>query len=246
MKNSRSIRFISAALLGLFIFSLLRLCLPSVALGQVSTDNLSNNTNIALTSGFDADTYADEAAETLINNGDPTDLSIPLEKKKFGNEKPIRRSLLSWKHTNNRIGGIFLDLKGGLEFPKNFSLGNNEATAQATLSIKHQGFDGAEKLPPHFQADFVGQASDRELFSTLLSRKIASAELIFEGLMLKGVPEYLKQTTAIKKLEENGLKFDPFPGEDGKARLSKTIEIELNWVNLRRCCIKRGCGRVRT
>jgi hypothetical protein len=222
MRHTRLFRFIATFFLGLFIFFLLRLCLPSVAFGQVGTENNPNVTNIAQASEIDIDSYSKETAEFLVRNGDETNLSVPLEKTKF--EKQFQRSLVSWKRVTNRIGGIYLDLKGSLEFPKNFSLGNNEAKAQATLSVRHYGFEGAEKLPPHFQAEFIAKASDKELLSRL-SRKIASAELNFRGLMLKGVPEYLEQNTAFRKLRENGMVLTRTPNNDNEAKLSKTIEV---------------------
>jgi hypothetical protein len=179
--------------------------------------------DIDLTSGLES--YSDRMADFLVRNADQKDFSVALEETEI--EKTFSESLLSWEAVRSRVGRIFLTGSGKLVFPTKLSLSGNKASVEATLAIQHEIPD-VPAMPPHFRIHFKGNASDQDLLLNR-SRKLGYAELTFEGLLLKGIPQYIKNK-ASKKLEENGILFKTknSPKEsvaDSWAKFSKTFEV---------------------
>lgn len=179
--------------------------------------------DIDLTSGLES--YSDGMANFLVKNADQKDFSVALEKTEI--EKPFSEPLLSWKAVRSRAGSIILTGSGKLVFPTKLSLSGNEASVEATLAVQHK-IPEVDAMPPHFQIHFKGNASDQDLLLNR-SRKLGAAELTFNGLLLKGVPQYIEKSAG-KKLKENGITFEtknpPKNAASGSwAKFSKTLEV---------------------
>jgi len=174
-----------------------------------------NANGINLTSGLD--NYSSGMANFLVENANLKDFSVTLKQRKFSNQ--VDKELLN---LTDRFGKLVLHAKGSLEFSDKLRLSGNKASIEASLGIQHQIKD-VPTLPPHVQLYFKGDASDQNVLSNR-SRKLGSVELMFNGLLLKGVPAYLEQNRA--KLERNGLvlKTD-YKRDNSQATLSRTIEI---------------------
>ena len=115
-----------------------------------------------------------------------------------------------------KLGHIVVKAKGNIYFPKELSFNNNKTSVNASLSIAHNLDDGTGKFstPPNieegsggfplFKLNFDANASDFDQQMMSGRRKeLASAELIFSGLLLKGIPEYID-----KREKESSLKAD--------------------------------------
>lgn len=213
MRNTRLSRFMITILLGVFISTLLRLCWPAVALGQVAPQTSSSR--LDLNSGLD--NYSRGMSNLLVKNADQKEFSMPLDKKEFSRD--IQQELLN---LTERFGKIILHADGKLVFPEGkIMLSNNTAWVESGLAIEHQ-IKGVN-LRPHFQFRFKGEASDKDFIAHRL-RKLGSAELQFEGLLLKGVPIYLQRNFG-ELLKKDGLVLQTDPKNNSKATLSKVIEI---------------------
>jgi len=197
MRNIRSFRFITTVILGIFISILLRLCWPSVALGQASLQNSSPG--VDLTSGLDS--YSEQMADFLIKNANQEDFTAILDQEQHTRTFSTRTSLLpllNWKLLTNRFGKILLDTEGSFHIPnKKLQLNGNEASIDAALKIQHE-IEGVGSLPPHFSIRFTGTASDKNIILNK-SREIGKVDLAFEGLLLKGVPNYLRNSDVAKR-----------------------------------------------
>jgi hypothetical protein len=129
-----------------------------------------------------------------------------------------------------RLGNIVIKNKGNIYFPKELRFSGNQTSLSASLSIAHDLDDGTGKFtaPPNiqegtggfplFQLTFDANASDFD--QQLMSgrrKELASAELIFSGLLLKGIPEYIDYRRPVLKAD---LKLDDI----------KTIDYNKNKI----------------
>ncbi|WP_206753505.1 hypothetical protein [Coleofasciculus sp. FACHB-64] len=173
------------------------------------------------------DSYSKQVAKFLVKNADQKDFAATLDnqdqyEKGFSTSKQLLplKPFSNW----NRFGKIFLDAEGRFRLDGNkLKLTGNKASADATLKIRH---DIVPSMPPHFSVHFHGEASDQNIFSNK-SNEIGKVELTFEGLLLKGVPNYLRNSNvAQREFEKYGIKLeadsDPNKITD-KATLKRTL-----------------------
>jgi hypothetical protein len=124
------------------------------------------------------------------------------------------------------LGKLVLHSESEVDLPKWIGLIGNRGAGEVSFSLRHE-IEGIE-IPPHIQFNLRGEVSDTDFLSQ--QGKLASIELTFEGILLKGIPEYLSKTKLIQELKQNGfeLKID----SDNKATLSKVISILPEQQNL--------------
>lgn len=122
------------------------------------------------------------------------------------------RSFILFKEPFNlgRLGKLVIESKGNINLPSNKLRlsSSNETSINTSLDINHElELDGRSESFNFFKLNFQGKASDFD--KNLLSGKkkeLASAELTFAGLLMKGIPLYF---------------------EDRKEKLTKDLVIEI-------------------
>ncbi len=182
-----------------------------------------NTNDIDLTSGLEG--FSTGMADFLVKNANQQEFAVELDKTEGipADKRSFREPLLSWKAVRSRVGRVVLTGSGNLAFPTKLSLSGNRAVVEADLAVQHEIPD-VDKMPPHFKIYFKGEASDQDLLLNR-SRKLGQAELTFNGLLLKGVPQYI-ESAASKKLKENKIGFEVDPKmDDSWAKFSKTLEV---------------------
>lgn len=214
MARTRLLRFTAAIYLSLLAIFLPITSWANTALAQ-SDPNLS---------AFDSTQSSAEIVDFLVKNAALDDFSVPLSAP----ELPFQPKPANYELFNlDKFGKLVMQAKSDIVLPKELRLSGNKASMTATASLQHE-IEG-EKLPPHFQISLQGQASDTGFLSNE-QENLASAELTFEGLLLKGVPEFLSKTTVMKELtqpapEGSGLKLETDRNNDSWAKISKTIQF---------------------
>jgi hypothetical protein len=160
---------------------------------------------------------SDGMVSLFTNIGDQNNFSLALDQRKISKEE--NKELLD---LTSRFGKLLLHTQGSIEYPEKLRLSDNQVSTESDLSLQHQ-IEGIN-IPPLVQIFFKAEASDEDIISNQ-SRKIGSAELTFNGLLLKGIPAYLKQNKAIKELEKNGLHLETNSEDNSKAKLIKILEM---------------------
>lgn len=128
---------------------------------------------------FAANTDKINPSVTLSNN-DINNRSFPLFKEPFN---------------LGRLGKLVIESKGHINLPSNkLRLSGNETSINTSLDINHElEVDGKSESFNFFRLSFQGKASDFD--KDLLSgrkKELASAELTFNGLLMKGIPLYFE------------------------------------------------------
>lgn len=142
-----------------------------------------------------------------------------------------------------KLGKILVKSRGNIFFPKELRFSGNQASVNAALSIAHDLDDGSRRFStppdiaqgtggfPLFQLNFDANASDfDQQFLSGRKRELASAELTFSGLLLKGIPEYIKHDNRKSKLEAD-LKLSDikiYGDENNKIAFIKKIGLPEN------------------
>jgi hypothetical protein len=167
-----------------------------------------------------------ELVDFLVKNAPPDedDFSVSLSSPKL----PFQAQALNYPlFSLGKFGKLVMQAKSDIDLPEQLRLSGNTTSMTATASLQHQ-IEG-ETLPPHFKISLKGEASDTDFLSSEQGN-LASAELTFEGLLLKGVPEFLSKTEVMQELtqpepEGLGLKLETDRNKDSWAKISKTIKF---------------------
>lgn len=118
------------------------------------------------------------------------------------------------------LGRLVFQWRSDVDLPQKIGLTGNQGSGDLFFSLQHE-LEGVN-IPPHLQVKLRGEASDSDFVTQ--QGKLASIEITFEGLLFKGVPEYLSKTDLMRELIQ---KYD-FKLEaqgDSKATLSKTVAL---------------------
>jgi ribosomal protein L29 len=128
------------------------------------------------------------------------------------------------------LGKLLIQSKGKINVPNKLSLtGNGKSSVNTFLRISHKPeLEGSnrEREFPFFDLRLYAQAS--ELNKNLLSnarKELARTELTFSGLLLKGIPIYLKYREDKMKEDKFIDKVDTDTPPSNRATLLKKIEL---------------------
>jgi hypothetical protein len=80
------------------------------------------------------------------------------------------------------LGKLVLHSESEVDLPEKIGLIGNRGAGEVSFSLRHE-LEGIE-IPPHIQFNLRGEASDTDFLSQ--QGKLASIELTFKGLLLKG------------------------------------------------------------
>ncbi len=153
----------------------------------------------------------------LVKNADKNDFSVPL----LDNGNFLLRENEIKEYSLGKLGKLVIATKGNMNLPERISLSGNKVTANAGFRIAHDLED--VKIPAHLNISFQSEVSDNGFLGE--QPKLGSVELTFEGLLLKGVPQYLKET---KLIQDIGFDLKTYNNNDRKATISKEFAISSN------------------
>jgi len=213
MVRRRSFRSIAAACLSLLVIFLPVTSWADAALAQSRpVPPVSDLTGLS----------AEQLVDFLVKNAPPNDFSVSLSPPKL----PFQAKNYELFDLG-KFGKLVMQAKRDIDLPEQLRLSGNKTSMTATTSLQHQ-IEG-ETLPPHFEISLKGEASDTDFLSSEQGN-LASAELTFEGLLLKGIPEFLSKTKVMEELtqpepEGLGLKLETDSNKDSWAKISKTIKF---------------------
>ncbi|MBW4449203.1 MAG: hypothetical protein KME38_20665 [Spirirestis rafaelensis WJT71-NPBG6] len=190
--------------------------------------------NIAFFAGIDS--YSQKMADFLVKNANQEDFSVNLDnKEQYEKTFSFSKQLLPVKPFDkwNRFGKVFLEAESKFKLANKIQLTGNKASADAALRIRH---DIVPSMPPHFSINFHVEASDQEILANK-SRNMGKIELTFEGLLLKGVPNYLRDSkVAQREFKKYGIelvnKEDPNKITD-KGALKRVLNINTSSLDER-------------
>lgn len=109
------------------------------------------------------------------------------------------------------LGKIVVDSKSTVNRPPAATF--SPYTTQSWFSINHELDD--IRIPPLTKIAIKG--------SILENNELASLEITFEGLLMKGVPEYLSTEKAKSEFSKYDITVEPHPDDNNKIILRKTI-----------------------
>jgi hypothetical protein len=115
------------------------------------------------------------------------------------------------------LGKLVLRYNRTVDLPEQIGLIDNQYSAGATASLLHE-IEGV-RIPPLTKISIQGN-----ILSSDKDNELARLEISLEGLLHKGLPEYLKKN-AEKKLLEEGITFKGEPKKNNKITLTKIIKV---------------------
>jgi hypothetical protein len=115
------------------------------------------------------------------------------------------------------LGKLVLRYDSTVDLPEQIGLIDNQYSAGATASLLHE-IEGV-RIPPLTKISIQGN-----ILSSDKDNELARLEISLEGLLHKGLPEYLKKK-AEKKFLEQGITFKGEPEKNNKITLTKIIKV---------------------
>lgn len=208
--------------------------------GVVYTTTLTENKKAVVIVGVGSPSQIPERArfsegivDFLTANTNGTQSSITLSNNDVNNKEFILigcsgKDYCDW--SIGSLGKLLIQSKGKINVPNKLSLtGNGKSSVNTFLRISHKPeLEGSnrEREFPFFDLRLYAQAS--ELNKNLLSnarKELARTELTFSGLLLKGIPIYLKDREDKMKEDKFIDKVDTDTPPSNRTTLIKKIEL---------------------